>query len=434
MSAPRLPFRNLLAFLPEVEVLEGLRFALARHALTDPSHQWSDVETAGTIDVRVLDSDAVLAAVKEAAASAHQEVNAVFGAVAAALTAALDGSSATAAQRLIEAGEEREANSRYSAALRFFRAAYEVALPAGDRHTQIIALRRMGRLMISSGDVLEADRCYRQSVEIARDVGELRQEIIARTGLGNVYLRVGRWLEAEKEYREALQTLDQVPEVLLRERAQLFNNMAQVVARFGRYQEAQAWLDKAFEAWKTVHSPVDLAISHSIRAHICWEQGALEDARAAYHTAIAQEIPDLVRAVFEIDLAGVYLEVGDSTAARAWGREAERSALSAGSVGYLAEVYRGLGNIERDTGGEPVALYEKSLEIARKNGLRLAEAQTLVDYARLQRGTGNEEEARAFLEHSVRVLDELGAREDARRAREELVGLGGPDGPEPLTA
>jgi hypothetical protein len=105
---------------------------------------------------------------------------------------------------------------------------------------------------------------------------------------------------------------------------------------------------------------------------------------------------------------------------RRWGREAEQSALSAGSVGYLTEVYRGLGNIERDTGGEPVALYEKSLEIARKNGLRLSEAQTLVEYARLQRATGNEEEARAFLEHAIGALEELGAAADARKAREEL--------------
>ena len=69
MSAARLPFRNLLTLVPEVEVLEGLRFALARHALTDPSHEWSDVADTGTIDVRVLDRQAVLAAVEEAAAS-----------------------------------------------------------------------------------------------------------------------------------------------------------------------------------------------------------------------------------------------------------------------------------------------------------------------------------------------------------------------------
>ena len=101
-------------------------------------------------------------------------------------------------------------------------------------------------------------------------------------------------------------------------------------------------------------------------------------------------------------------------------------------MGYLTDVYRGLGNIARDSGGEPVALYEKSLEIARKNGLRLAEADTLIEYARLQCSNGNPEEGRAFLEYAVELLDGLGAAEDARRAREELAGMTPPGEPEPF--
>lgn len=421
MSARRLPFRNLLTLVPEVEVLEGLRFALARHALTDPSHEWSDVADTGTIDVRVLDRGAVIAAVAEAAAEARQEIEAIYSAVGEALAAALDGSPADAAERLITAGAEREENGRYTAALRFFRAAYEASLPIGDRHAEIVALRRMGRLLISSGEVAQAESCYRRSAELAHDLGETREEVIARTGLGNVYLRTGQSVAAEEAYREALALVEASGgEGLEKERAQLMNNLAQISVMMGRLDEAHDWIRTAADLWQKVHSPTDFAVHNAASAHVAWAEGDLPRARDSYQRALDHDPPDLLRAAYAIDLANVYLELGDVTAARQYGREAEQAALSAGSVGYLTEVYRGLGNIARDSGGEPVALYEKSLEIARKNGLRLSEAETLIDYARLQRATGNEEEGRAFLEYAVDLLDDLGAAADARRAREEL--------------
>lgn len=433
MSAGRLPFRNLLTLVPEVEVLEGLRFALARHALTDPSHQWSDVADTGTVDVRVLDRGAVMAAVAEAAAQARQEIEAIYTAVGEAMAAALEGSPADAAERLIAAGAEREENGRYTAALRFFRAAYEAALPIGDRHAEIVALRRMGRLLIASGEVTQAESCYRRSADLAHDLGEVREEVIALTGLGNVYLRTGQSVAAEAAYRQALALVDSSQDNLVKERAQLMNNLAQIAVKLGRLDEAHDWVQHAGELWQRVHSPTDFAVYNAASAHVAWAEGDLPRARDSYQRALDHDPPDLLRAAYAIDLANVYLEMGDVTAARQYGREAEQAALSAGSVGYLTEVYRGLGNIARDSGGEPVALYEKSLEIARKNGLRLSEAETLIDYARLQRATGNAEEGRAFLEYAVELLDDLGAAADARRAREELERTPAIGDPVPIT-
>jgi tetratricopeptide (TPR) repeat protein len=433
MNPSRMPFRNLLALVPEVEVLEGLRFALARHALADPMHAWSDVEDAGTIDVRVLDRDAILEAVREAAEEARKEVDDVYRAIGDALTTALSDGTASAAERLITAGAEREAAGRYVAALRFFRAAHDAALPFGDRSAQIVALRRMGRLYISTGELRDAEACYQRSADIARDADEPREEVIARTGLGNVYVRLGQWSEAERCYREALELCQRGPaEAMDKERAQLMNNLGQVAARQGDFEAASAYLEQADSSWRVIDSPYDRVVWHSVRAHINWERGDLDGARDQYSQAIQLDPPELSRALLAIDLANVYLELGDAGEARRWGRDAERSALSAGSVGFLVEVYRGLGNIARETGGEAVALYEKSLEIARKNDLRLAEALTLVDYAKLQRVTGNEEEARAFLEHSITILDGLGAAEDGRKARDELARIAGEDSPQPL--
>jgi tetratricopeptide (TPR) repeat protein len=418
MPSSRIAFRNLLSLLPEVEILEGLRFALARRALADPAHAWSDVEEAGTVDIRVLDRAAVLEALKEAAAEARREVDEVYESIGAVLAAAVEGEASGAAERLIEAGSEREERGRYSAALRFFRAAFDASLPLGDRRAQVLAMRRMGRLMIYSGDVAGAEAAYRRSADLAADIGEAREEIIARTGLGNCYLRVGRWTEAEEAYGHGLALAEKTSGVD-RERAQLQINIAQVLAHRGRYEEADGMLKSAAESTRRSGTPLDRALWHTSQAHILWEKGDLDGARQEYHAGLSEDLPDVRRALFAIDLSGVYLEAGDPQAARMWGREAEQSALAAGSVGYLTEVYRGLGNIARDTGGEPVALYEKSLEIARKNGLRLAEAKTLSDYARLQSATGNEEEAIAFLDHAIATFEVLGATEDARKAREQ---------------
>jgi tetratricopeptide (TPR) repeat protein len=428
------PFRQLLDLVPEIDALEVLRIILARRAVDRPELLWSDGLQAATVDVRVLGEDAVRKAVREALVEQQRDTQEIYEAIGDALIAEIGGDRTGAALRLVQAGEEREERGRYAAALRFYRTAADAAGPLGDRSAQILAFRRIGRVQLFRGEAAEAEAYYRRSLELAQDVGALRDEVIARTGLGNVLLRLGRWQVAGEVYREALARLEGNGEEYLVERASLLNNLAWVAAKQDDFETAEGHVAEAGDLWRSAGSPIDRAIWHSIRAHIRWEQGAVEEARAEYEEVLSEDLPPVRRAGFEIDLANLALDIGDLDEARQWGRKAESSALAASAVGYISEVYRGLANIARESGDEAVPLYEKSLEIARRYALPLAEAETLVEYAKLQRTSGNPEEARAFLEHATTLLDQLGAVEEARRAREELGRASDLGDPEPLPA
>lgn len=414
-------FKQLLDLLPEIDALEVLRIALARHAVTRPDHVWSDGSRAATVDVRVLDSDAIRAAVAEAAEEQHRDTDEIFRSVGEVLVAELDGDREAAALRLVRAGEGREARGRYASALRFYRAALQAAGPLPQRAVQILALRRLGRVQIVRGELAEAERCYRQSLDLAIAVGGLQDEVIARTGLGNLCVRAGHWADAEATYTEALSRTEgpRVGELSL-ERAQLMNNLARVAAHQERLDEARGWLAEAGKFWRESGSPVDRAVWTSIRALVLWKEGNLEAACEVYEEAIRANPPRVHRASYEIDIANLMAQAGRLDDAWEWGRAAEASALAAAAVGYIAHVYHGLGNVAQQSGTEAVAFYEKAIEVARHYGLRLEEAVTLIDYARLRAVEGNRDEAEAFLVSARDICLALGAGHQAKTAESVL--------------
>ncbi|MDQ3605507.1 MAG: tetratricopeptide repeat protein, partial [Gemmatimonadota bacterium] len=123
--------------------------------------------------------------------------------------------------------------------------------------------------------------------------------------------------------------------------------------------------------------------------------------------------------------ADLHLKEGHLLQAERYGREAEEHAIAARSPYYLAEMYRGLGNIARAKGDhDGFTFFEKALEIAREKDYRLLEAKTLTEYAILRSEMREWEEAISYLERAREIFSELGAvYEQARAARclEELL-------------
>lgn len=422
LAARTAPFYQLLGLLPEVDVLEVLRIALARHAADRPDLVWTDGADATTVDVRVLDSTSVEAAVAEALEQQQTDTAQIYEAVCRALLAEVDGNRQAAVLELVRAGEEREQHGRFASALRFYRAALEASGPLPDRKPQILALRRIGRVQLMRGDPGESERCYQRSLSLAKDLDLVQDEVIAWTGLGNLSLRRGAWTAAESSYRSGIERARAAGN-LQHELAHLWTNIAWALAKQSRVDEAAVALRDAMPLWETLDSPDGRANWHSARGHIFWDKGNFEAAKSEYLRAIDLGRDPIRKAAFQIDLSNLLLDAGEMDEARRWGRAAEASALAASAVGYVAEVYRGLGNIARADGEEAVPLYEKSLELSRHYGLPLSEAETLMAYAALQATTGNGEEAQAFLERAIEILAGLGADEDARRARMELAEL-----------
>jgi tetratricopeptide (TPR) repeat protein len=286
----------------------------------------------------------------------------------------------------------------------------------------VLALRRIGRVSLSVGDLREAVSYYERSAELAHDSGDAHGEVVARTGLGNVRLWQGRWAEAEKCYHDALALAEGIgPGTLLLERGQIYNNLGNVTTRLRRLEEAEVWFESAFSVWATISSPIDLGICLHNRAQLREAQERFDEAQADYAAALKQAVPQWLRSSIATDYAAWWLHEGHLTQAEEWGRVAEENAIAAGSPYTLGHMYLGRGRIAlaRDD-ADGFIFFEKALEIAREKGYPSLEAETLTEYATLRAQNGGTEEAVAYLERACELFRELGALGELGRAQQAL--------------
>ena len=415
--------QDILRLLPEMEELEGLRASLTGVARPDAARQWARSGAFSTVDGRVVTPDSVARVVEEAEAALHQRVEALFAALRPVLGAYWAGDERRAARDLIALGEQHEAEGRLPSARRCFDTALAVSLPLADRGPQILALRRLGRVSRGLGELQEAESYYRRSLEMALDAGDETSAVIAETGLGNVLAMQGHFAEAERSYGAALrraESLDEGAGVGL-EIAQLFNNLAMVTSRQDRGEESERWFERARAAWREIDSPADLAVCLHNHALLHLRAGRIEEARVELEEAVELDAGAATRAAIAVDLAECHARVGRLREADHWGRRAEDLAIASRSTYALGHLYLGLGTLARAR-GETHALifFEKALEIARRCGYQLLEAETLLDYALLREAEGGVEEAVAYLERAREIFGELEHARERDRAETEI--------------
>jgi len=425
VNRPDATVGELLGLLPDLEDLEVLRLRLVSAAIRDPQKEWDSSSTFATIDKRIVSPEAVERAVAQAEQDLHEYVTALHAGLRPFFQAFFVGNQDEAAVRLIELGEQLEGGGRLLGARRCYRAALTVALPLAEKGTQILALRRVGRVSVNVGDLPEAASYYERSAELAHDSGELKDEVVARTGLGNVRLWQGRWVEAEQCYHEALALADTAGSgELVMERGQVYNNLGNLNTRLRRVDEAEVWFESASRVWETVTSPIDLAICLHNRAQLREVQERFDDAKADYTAALKQAVPAWLKSTIATDLAAWWLHEGHLTQAEEWGRIAEENAIAAGSPYLLGAMYLGRGRIVLARGdADGFIFFEKALEIAREKGYPSLEAETLAEYATLRDQNGGMEEAIAYLERACEIFRDLGALGELERTERRLLAM-----------
>jgi tetratricopeptide (TPR) repeat protein len=430
MERLQITLEELYRLLPDVEELEELRLSIVGAAIPDPAKEWEKSSTYTTIDKRVISRERLEEAVSEAEGALHAHISSLFSIFRPLFHTFCAGQDVEAAYHLIEMGERQERSGRFRKARQFFGAALTVSLPLTDKRPQILALRRIGRVARALGEPQEALQYYQRSAQLARDAQELQAEVIARTGCANVLAVQGRWAEAERCYRNALALAEGAPdpEALCLERGQLYNNLAMITTRQHQLDEAESWFMRALDLWMVESSPADLAVCYHNLGLLRERQGRLREAREICERALALDIPSTLRAGIAIELADLHLKEGHLLQAERYGREAEEHAIAARSPYYLAEMYRGLGNIARARGDDDgFTFYEKALELARQKEYPHLEGETLVEYAILRGQSGGTEEARSYLERARDLFIQIGAVHEQARAEQALRELARPN-------
>lgn len=414
---------TLLGLVPGVDELEVLRLQLIGAATPDPEKAWDSSSASATIDKRILTPDDVDRALDRAQEAVVQYVTFLHEGLRPVFRSFFAGNLAGASRHLVALGERLEATGRAVGARQCFEAALRLSLPLPEKAPQILALRRVGRIALSLGEVKDATAFYERSAELARDSGDVRSLVIARTGAGNVSMYQGRWAEAAKAYEEALARAEQPGlEEMALERSQLFNNLGNVHTRSGRLAEAETWLSRAGTMAATLESPPDLGIWYLNLGHLRDAQGRMAEARAAYEAGVALPISPSLKALIAADLADVCLREGFVTEAEDMARVAEEHAIASSSPYTIGYMYRSLGNLARARENDDgFTFFEKALQIAREKGYPSLEAETLADYAELRRRSGGVEEAEAYLERARELFVELGSPQNLARVDRALA-------------
>jgi tetratricopeptide (TPR) repeat protein len=186
------------------------------------------------------------------------------------------------------------------------------------------------RAQMGSMHVLEASadgdlhRCVHElaaSVAAFDRAGALRKACAARNDLGDTYMQLGLWEQAEATLRDLIATCERLGVRTTHRLAQ--GNLALVMARRGRLDEARALCSEALDAFHTSHNPrleggvrtyyaIILALAGDL-------DGGAREARAAYTTlAVAPPLRPLTLAT----LARIELARGHVEPAMAAAREA----------------------------------------------------------------------------------------------------------------
>ena len=147
------------------------------------------------------------------------------------------------ADLLVSAARASQQTGDHAGALGRFRTAYEVYRQIGQTRSEAIILQSIGSIYNDARQYERAISYFDDAT--ARFTDDASLDLAAFNNRGNAYRELGRYDEALDQYQQALAIAAQMGSPTLE--ARILNNIASLHVAFGRFDEADAALDTAFD-------------------------------------------------------------------------------------------------------------------------------------------------------------------------------------------
>ena len=298
-------------------------------------------------------------------------------------------------------GNHREALPRYEAALALFH-------QEGDLSWQATVCANLGNVYDVLGEPQKAGDYYAQSLEHFRQAGDVAREAWLLNNMGALYRRMGAWQTARDHYQRALSVLRVSGD--RRWQARTLNSLGYLYLELGQAERAASFFDDALPLRRQVGDKRGEAITLSNLGTARRLTGHLQEALADYERALQLQrtIGDREGEAKTLDrLGSAELEMGQTVKALAHYRQALTRFEAVGNRRLRANTFTHIGAAYLAQGETQSAAdhLDRALEQHRSLRNPAGETETLLLKARLARRHNRLEEARDYLEASVRLVE-----------------------------
>ena len=319
-----------------------------------------------------------------------------------------------AARAFAEAEHLRQQGGKLSAEL-LVRYEEAVALwrQADEPYPLAIALKQLGTLASSSGDVRAAVRSYEEALALLRQSGDGRQEASVRNRLGLAYQLLGEPDRARSLFEEALEISRRLQDS--RFEASALNNLALWAKSTGEVHRAIELFREVLDVLERLGNPnteastlLNLGFSYMTLGRLPEARDVLQDAlKIREEIGRAPQLANVLAALGRLDHLSddAVSAVGHLQRAIGLYREAGDRLGEAGALDRLGTAYRASGRL-----AEALEAYQESLAIFEVSGNRLHTAHTTSNLGCLLGDLERWEEALGKLVQAHEELETLGDR------------------------
>lgn len=411
-----------LALVPDAEEFLPLTDAVIGTSRADRDKIWARSGAYATVGKRVVDPKRLGELIPTILERTQRRLQELFTLVVRAIEEQQAGRIGAAAETLVRAGELEEDERKLEKAEAIYLLALELAQDLREKEPQILALRRLGRVLRSLGRLEEAWSRYEQSYQLSVDQMHLPGQVIACQGLGNLCDDRGLRSQARAWYERGIRLAHGLDDPALT--WPFFTNLSVLAMQGGELDEAERHLARAREMIEAVGDDSAMTFWYNNKGMLLDHTDAVA-AEAVFREALDRTPHPFWQVILRTNLGQTLVKQGRLFEAEEEARGAEELAIVHRYIPNLVEVYDLLGCISRARADEEgFVFYEQALEVCHERSLpTVKEALVYRGYGLLHRACGRVSEAMAYLEKSRELYSSLGLRVEVERLDTDLDDL-----------